>query len=206
MERFCVEIAIRFLPQRLQNNWSRIVNYAWAIFLYVCDRHIHELQARNACFAVSLVLVAAGGQFKKLNTLLFLTKFPLRRDLNKKLGNICPTCREMWRPAVLTSLPALMLYFYTLASNSCLLVRFSDERYWITEFILCTLHSPGPSSICIPFIAGKLYFTLFAVSVNSNKSRKLIRFWHIFSTLTISKYFIQQYRRYKISITFCQIG
>ena len=45
MERFCVEIAIRFLPQWLQNNWYGIVYYAWAIFLYVNDQHIHELQA-----------------------------------------------------------------------------------------------------------------------------------------------------------------
>ena len=40
--------------------------------------------------------VVTGGQFKRLNTLLFLTKFLFKR-LKKKteLGILCPTCRKM---------------------------------------------------------------------------------------------------------------
>ena len=40
--------------------------------------------------------VVTGGQFKRLNTLLFLTKFSFKR-LKKKteLDIICPTCRKM---------------------------------------------------------------------------------------------------------------
>ena len=43
-----VEIAIHFLRQWLLNNWSGILSYAWEIFMYASDRHIHaRMQART---------------------------------------------------------------------------------------------------------------------------------------------------------------
>ena len=44
-------------------------------------------------------------------------------------------------------------------------------------------------SICTLLMREKVYFNLVAVPVYSKKSRKLIRFWHIISFVTISKYF-----------------
>ena len=91
----------------------------------------------------------------------------------------------MWRPTVLTSLLPSVLFLYF--SSWQLFSRSVFSRKEL-NYIIHSLHSKF-SSICIPFIREKLYFTLFAVTVYSNKSRKLIRFWHIFSTLIISKYF-----------------
>ena len=46
----------------------------------------------NACLAVSLKTVVTGGQFKKLNTLLFLSKFLFKIELGIIYS---PTCRKI---------------------------------------------------------------------------------------------------------------
>ena len=45
MEHFCIEVAVHFLLKWLLVSLCGIASYAWEIFQYVCDRHIHKLWA-----------------------------------------------------------------------------------------------------------------------------------------------------------------
>ena len=146
----------------------------------------------NASFAVSLVTVVTGGQLKKLITILFLTKFPYKTDFqqNKKERNWIGHYLSdlyIWRPTLVTSLPPSMAYFYTLAPG------FPTKGIeWLSSFFAFYVQLRR-SSICSPLIRESLYFNLFTATVYSNKSWKLIRFWHIFCALTISKYFCSSF-------------